>query len=567
MYAIFIILGALAVAVGGYRWYAGYIDRQVIQADPNRVTPAKMYMDGVDFMPTSKYVLFGYQFKSIAGAGPVVGAIIALQWGWLPAMLWLFLGVLFIGWVHDYISGMVAMRSDGLSLGGLSYKLISPRARVILLSFVYFYLLLLAGAFGGVIAGALIKLTSGPVAMLVLALAGALAGQMIYRWRTNILLTTVVCVALALVGIKLGGMLPAPSLIGASLAANKFTWGLFAVIFCYISAVLPIWRFALPLNYVAFYIVMFGLAGGIVGILVGLPTVQAPAFTQFTIGIGPLWPILFVTIACGAISGWHSMVTTSGTCRQLEYETDAKPVLAGSMFVEMLLGVVALMTAAAAISFTQYKELLKVSPGAVFATGLGNLLNIIGLPLDYGKTMATVIIIVLALTVMQLVLRFMKVATVELVGERAPILRSGPVATLVAALLTLLLIQTGWWQYLWILFGGANQLLSSLALLVASAWLLSQGKKATFTLIPMWFMFITTIAALLYTSYNLLSKVLTGQVKAATGQTLLEATIGNGLMGIVALFLVVAALILLKDGLQALRRYREPGRAVPAEAK
>ena len=569
MQAIFIILGALAVAVGGYRWYAGFIDRKVIQADPQRVTPAKMYMDGVDFMPTSKYVLFGYQFKSIAGAGPVVGAIIALQWGWLPAMLWLFLGVLFIGWVHDYVSGMTSMRCDGLSLGGLSYKLISPRARLILLSFVYFYLLLLAGAFGGVIAGALIKLTSGPVAMLVLAAAGALAGQMIYRWRTNILLTTVICVVLALIGIKLGEMLPAPSILGASVAANKFTWGLFAVVFCYISAVLPIWRFALPLNYVAFYIVMFGLVGGIAGILVGLPVVQAPAYTQFTIGIGPLWPILFVTIACGAISGWHSMVTTSGTCRQLEYETDAKPVLAGSMFVEMLLGVVALMTAAAAMPFSQYKEIMTKGGGAgpVFATGLSNFLNIIGLPLAYGKTMGTVIIIVLALTVMQLVLRFMKVAAIEMVGDRAPILRSGPVATFIAAALTLLLVQTGWWQYLWILFGGANQLLASLALLVASLWLLSQGKKATFTLIPMWFMFITTIAALIYTSYNLLSKVLTGQVKAATGQSLLEATIGNGLMGLVALFLVIAALVLLYDGIKALRRYREPGAAAAAEAK
>jgi carbon starvation protein len=516
-----------------------------------------MYMDGVDFMPTSKNVLFGYQFKSIAGAGPVVGAIIALQWGWLPALLWLFLGVLFIGWVHDYISGVVAMRSDGLSLGGLSYKLISPRARTILLSFVYFYLLLLAGAFGGVIAGALIKLPSGPLAVLILGLAGALAGQMLYRWRVNILLMTVVCVALALVGVKLGEMLPAPVLIGAW-AQSKFTWGLFAVVFCFISAVLPIWRFALPLNYVAFYIVMFGLIGGIIGIFVGLPPVDAPAFTQFTIGIGPLWPILFVTIACGAISGWHSMVTTSGTCRQLESECDAKPVLAGSMFTEMVLGVVALMTAAAAIPFTQYQELMKAGAGAVFATGLSNLMNQVGVGIGYGKTMATVIIVVLAITVMQLVLRFMKVAAIELVGEYSPFLRNSTVATFIAAALTLLLIQTGWWQYLWILFGGANQLLASLALMVASIWLLSQGKKATFTLIPMWFMFITTIAALLYTSYNLLSKVLTGQVKAATGQTLLEATIGNGLMGIVALFLVVAAFILLADGLKAIRRHQTP---------
>ena len=251
------------------------------------------------------------------------------------------------------------------------------------------------------------------------------------------------------------------------------------------------------------------------------------------------------------------MVTTSGTCRQLERETDAKPVLAGSMFTEMVLGVVALMTAGAAMSFTQYQELMKVSPAAVFATGLSNLLNIIGIPLGYGKSLATVIIVVLAITVMQLVLRFMKIATVELVGDYSPFLRNNFVATFIAAILTLLLIQTGWWQFLWILFGGANQLLASLALMVASVWLMSQGKKATFTLIPMWFMFITTIAALMYTSYNLLSKVVTGQVKAFTGQSQFEAVIGNGLMGLVALFLVVAGIILLIDGIKALNRNRQ----------
>jgi carbon starvation protein len=550
--AAIVIVLALAVAWGGYRWYAGYVDRKVVAADPQKVTPARMYMDGVDFMPTSKNVLFGYQFKSIAGAAPVVGAIIALQWGWLPALLWLLGGVLFFGWVHDYLSGMSALRNDGISLGGLAYKLVSPRARLILLSFIYFYLLLIAGAFGAIIAGALTKLTSGPVAILVLAGAGALAGQMIYRWRVNILVITLVCVALALVGIWLGGVLPTPLWLG-SLAKSKLLWGLFAITFCYISAVLPIWRFALPLNYVAFYIVMLGLVGGIIGIFVGLPPVQAPAFNTFTIKIGPLWPMLFVTIACGAVSGWHSLVSSSGTCRQLECETDGKPVLAGAMFVEMILGVVALMTAGAAMSYSQYQELLKAGPAAVFATGLSNLLHIIGMPLTYGKTMAIVIIVILAITVMQLVLRFMKVATIELVGERSPVLRNGPIATLVAALLTLLIIETGWWQYLWVLFGGANQLLASLALLVASVWLLSQGKKATFVLIPMFFMFITTIAALVYTSYNLLGKVFEGKAQG-------QALVGNGLMGLVALSLVVMAIFLLIDGIKAIQRYR---RATP----
>jgi len=561
MSSLVIIVLSIVVAVLGYRWYAGYVDRKIVGSDPHKVTPAKMYMDGVDFMPTNRNVLFGYQFKSIAGAGPVVGAIIALQWGWLPAILWLFLGVLFIGWVHDYFAGVVAMRNDGMSLGGLSYKLISPRARTILISFIYFYLLLLAGAFGGVIAGALIKLPSGPVAVIIMSLAGVLAGQMLYRWHVNILVITVLCVALALVGIKLGEMFPAPVLIG-SLAESKFVWGLFAVVFCYISAVLPIWRFALPVNYVSFYIILVGMLGGVIGIFVGLPPVTAPAYTQFTIGIGPLWPILFVTIACGACSGWHAMVSASGTCRQLESECDAKPVLAGSMFTEMVLGVIALMTAGAAIPFSQYQELMKVGgAGAVFATGLSNLMNIVGIPIPFGKTMATVIIIILAITVMQLVLRFMKVAAVELMGEQVPVMRNGPFATFVAAALVFLLVMTGWWQYLWILFGGANQLLASLALLVASLWLMSQGKKATFTLIPMWFMFITTIAALLYTSFNLLSKVVEGKVQG-------EALIGNGLMGIVGLFLVVAAIILFIDGIKALKRHRQqPGAGMVPEAK
>jgi carbon starvation protein len=558
MNAVFVIVAALVVAVGGYRWYTGYVDRKVLQVDSDRITPAKMYNDGVDFMPTSRNVLFGYQFKSIAGAAPVVGAIVALQWGWLPALLWLFGGVLFIGWLHDYISGMVSMRSDGLSLGGLSYKLVSPRARLMLMSFIYFYLLLIAGAFGAIIAGAFTKLPSGPVAILILTLAGVLAGQMIYRVRANILLTTVICVALALFGIWLGEAFPTTSFMGA-LAGNKLTWALLTLLFCFISAVLPIWRFALPVNYVSFYIIIIGIVGGIIGIFVGHPTVSAPVFTQVTIRIGPLWPMLFVTIACGAISGWHSLVSSSGTSRQLERETDARPVLAGSMFVEMILGVVALLTACAAIPFAQYKALLKHGPVAVFAAGLANLLHNLGMPIGYGKTMAVVIIIILAITVMQLVLRFMKIATVELVGDYSPILRNGFIATLIAALITLLIIETGWWQYLWVLFGGANQLLASLALMIGSLYLMSQGKRAIYTLIPMWFMFITTIAALVYTSYNLFSKVAEGK---ATG----AALVGNCLMGVVAIFLVIMAIFLLADGLKAMQRYRQAPPVQPEPA-
>jgi carbon starvation protein len=188
------------VVWAGYKFYAGGMDRGILKADASKATPAKRYNDGVDFMPASSSVLFGYQFKSIAALGPIVGPIVAAQWGWLPAILWLLLGVFFIGWVQDYTSAVMAMRNDGLTMGGLNYKRISPRARTILLSFLYFYLLLIMGAFGAISAGffANPKVAFG---FIILTLAGVLSGQMTYKWRKDPIVTTVVCVGIAVVGI------------------------------------------------------------------------------------------------------------------------------------------------------------------------------------------------------------------------------------------------------------------------------------------------------------------------------------------------------------------------------
>ena len=200
MNAVYVIILGFLIAYIGYRFYAKYVDAKIIQADAKRATPAKMYMDGVEFMPTSKNVLYGYQFKSIAGAAPIIGPILALQWGWLPALIWVLAGTLFIGWVHDYSSMMISVRHEGQSFGALSHRLISPRARVILLSFIYFYLLLIVGAFGNIVVNTAANLKSAPMAWLFLTIAGVLAGQMIYRWKRDIILTTVVTVLIALLG-------------------------------------------------------------------------------------------------------------------------------------------------------------------------------------------------------------------------------------------------------------------------------------------------------------------------------------------------------------------------------
>ena len=550
MNSVLVLIIAFAVAIVGYYRYARYIDRKVMMSDPKRTTPANMYMDGVEFMPTSKNVLFGYQFKSIAGAGPIIGPIIAIQWGWAPALLWILLGSFFIGWVQDYSSAMIAMRNEGASLGGLSYRLISPRARVILLSFMYFYLLLIAGAFGNVVVSTATGLKSAPMAWLFLTLAGLLAGQMIYKWKKDIVLTTVVTVLIAMSGIYLGTLPPSDSILGTALANNRVLWAIVALVFCYFAAVLPIWRLALPMNYVASYIVFLGLLFGIIGILLSRPDFTLPAVTDFSIKIGPIWPIMFVTIACGAISGWHSIVSSSGTARQLENEIDARPVGAGVMFVEMILAVFALIIAGTIYaSPTEYGAAIAKGPGVVFAAGVAKLLNVLGLPLDLGRSYGSVMMIVLAITIMQLVIRFMRVATSEILGDVSPVFKNLHVGTIVASVLTAALVLTGWWQYLWVLFGGANQLMASLALMLATIWLISEGKATAWIFYPMIFMFVTTVAALLYTSYSLLSKVFSGAVQG-------EALIGNTLMGVVAVFLVIAALVLAWEGQKAFARFR-----------
>ena len=561
MNSVIVLILGFVVAFLGYRVYAKYIDAKIIKSDPQRATPAKMYMDGVEFMPTNRNVLFGYQFKSIAGAAPIIGPIIAIQWGWLPALVWILGGALFIGWVQDYSSMMVAMRNDGASFGGLSHKLISPRARVILLAFIYFYLLLIAGAFGNVVVSTAVGLKAAPMAWLFLTIGGILAGQMIYKWRKDIILTTVVTVVIALLGIYLGTILPSDQVLGASIAGSRPVWAVVAFVFCYFAAVLPIWRFALPINYVASYIVFLGLFFGIVGIFVLHPDFTLPAYTNFTIPIGPLWPILFVTIACGAISGWHSIVSSSGTARQLENELDARPVGGGVMLVEMLLAVFALVIAGTIYaSPVEYGAAIKLGPGAIFAAGVSKFLGALGMPADIGKSYGSVMMIVLAITIMQLVVRFMRVATSELLSDISPVFRNAHVGTFIASVLGIILVLTGWWQYLWVLFGGANQLMASLALMLITVWLMSEGKSYAWTFYPMIFMFVTTVAALLYTSWSLLRKVFAGGVQG-------EAFVGNLLMGLVGFFLVICALILGYEGFKAFKRLRAlKAQGAPAKA-
>jgi len=573
--SLLLLLLSVVVVVFGYLLYSRRVDRRIIRSDPDKATPATMYMDGVDFTPTSRNVLFGYQFKSIAALGPIIGVIIAMQWGWLPALLWLLFGVLFIGWVHDYTSAMIAIRSEGKTLSGLSYQLISPRARIILLAFVYFYILLILAAFGSIVSTALLN-TKMPLGIIAMTIAGILAGQMIHKWRVNIIITTIITIVISFAGIWLSTLTPVNSFFGAinggdesprlfgSITQANLIWTLLVFLFCYLGAVLPIWRWAQPINYVSFWIISLGMLGAVIGIAVWHPSLDTfPAFTTPNVpGLGPVWPILFVTIACGAVSGWHSLVSSSGTARQLERETDALPVTGGVMFVETLLSVLALIIAAVAFGGVDgYGKVLRgedaalVSlvgrgPTAVFAGGLGEILSHIGISRDFGIAFGGVFLIIMAITVMQLCLRFMRVASAEFIGEKVPIMRNVHVGSFVGIVLSIFLIWTGYWQSIWILFGGSNQLMAALTLMIVSVWLIKMGKPHKWVSLPAIFMYVTTIGALIYTSYSAFSKIASGELPS-------DKVAGSAVAGIIAIFLIIAALFLVWDAISAIITVRK----------
>jgi carbon starvation protein len=620
-----VVIAALTIYLA-YNFYAKRIDRNVIQSDAKRATPAKMYMDGVDFMPTNRNVLYGYHFKSIAAAGPIVGVITAANlWGWLPAILWLVLGVSFIGWASDYSAIMLSVRNEGNSLSAISHKLIAPRTRTILFVFIFFYLLLIAGAFVGILAAILSARPDVPFGILMLAVMGLLAGQMLYRWKMDLIVVTAIVVVVTLAAMILGpygrhtdadgkliqgpvGQLivsvnnvfdgltgkqpiealstvdptladpriPVPNAEGVrpttatfdaesnsiKTLPNYLFWALFLFVFSYLGANLPIWRFAQPVNYIGFWVTLLtiGLSavGAILAPLTGavdstgaaigafaLPAIKDPGL-GFALVAGkawqPLWPMLFVTIACGAISGWHALFGSIGTARQLEYETDGLPVGGGAMFTENTLALLSLVAVSIAGAG---------GGGGRFAAGVGKLLSaVFGTGFEpFGTALGFGAFVVIVLTVTQLVFRVMRVTLTEWVGEAVPVVRNANVATIFSMVLTLALVLTGTWVYLWQMFGAANQLMAALSLLVVTVWLKSQKRNPAFALWPTLFMYFTTLAATAVTARNLYVTIATKPELGAL------PVAGAWAMIIVSILLIVAALLIGWDGYNAYQRY------------
>ena len=558
-----------------YRFYGKYVDRKIVMADNKKATPAVMYMDGVEFMPANKNVLFGFQFKSICGLGPIVGAILAANWGWLPAILYLFLGVAFLGWIHDYTSSMVGVRKEGMSLGGMSYTLISPRARTLISVFIYFNLMLSFGAFALLIAGNLTQ-PHGPLGIIIWVLMGLLCGQMIYKWKQSIVTTTVVTVVITFIGIFLLTNLPPvaaffkavsggdkPPIIFGSINQSTFVWVIAVLIFCYFGAVLPIWRWAQPMNYLGFWVVFIGMVMISLGILLWNPSFENfPAYRGFWWGTNPLWPILFVTMMCGAVSGWHSLVSSSGTARMLEKETDTLPVAGGAMLLEMIMGLLALIIAVSAFGgYEGFAGAMKKGAGAVFMVGGANFLAKIGIPPGVAGVYSNAMFAIVGLTLIHLGVRFMRLYGADVLGEYWPIFKNVHFSSVFTIIIFAVFCFTGVLSTLWFLGGAFNQMLASMALLIATCWLAYERKNYKITLYPSIFLFVTTIAAAIWISYGTIKHFF------VTPNITTDRAIGDWLTGLIALFLVFCASVLIKDGFAAIRKFTSEKReAAPAPA-
>jgi carbon starvation protein len=585
---VIIIIGALAIFVG-YNFYARRIDRQVVRPDPKRATPAKLYMDGVDFMPTNRNVLYGYHFKSIAAAGPIVGAITAGPiWGWGLSLAWLVLGVMFMGWASDYSAIAVSVRNEGNSLSAIAHKLIAPRTRQVLLLFIFFYLLLVAGAFGNLVAGVLNNPVV-PLGIIALAVLGLVGGQMLYRMKADLILVTGITVGGTLLFVLLSGWDPKGPIATAftnfnsalnSLLPHKgavttvldptrpaavqnvpvtvsfLFWLLFMFGFCYLGAILPIWRYTQPVNYIGFWLTALTIVVGALGAFLAffikpdVASLKIPAAVGFmgktSAGIQPLWPMLFVTIACGAISGWHALIGSVGTARQIESESDMLPVGGGAMFTEFTLGLLSLLAVATAAT--------NLGGATQFAAGVAGFLNVLGVPKTAGTALALVAFVVIVITVVQLLYRIMRVTLAEWLGDVAPIFRNIHFGTLLSMAATVVLVASGTWVYIWQLFGAANQLMASLSLLVVTVWLVATKRNALYAGIPCVFMYITTMAATLVTAYNLYATIFVKQLGKAGHEI---AVVGSAITILIAILLFLAALFIAYDGIRAFRRYRE----------
>ncbi len=550
MNGLTLLVIALLVCLSGYFIYGRWLTK-IWGIDPKTKTPAYLFEDGNDYVPSSKFTVFAHQFSSITGAGPVTGPIIAAMFGWVPVMLWLMVGGIFFGAVQDFTALYASVKNEGKSMGMLIEKYIGRTGKRMFLLFSWLFTLLITAAFADIVAGTF----NGFAANGGLATPNAAAASisMLYifvailfgLFLKKIPLSEKPKLAVGL--ILIFGMLAAG--IAYPLYFTKTTWIYVVFAYMFMAAVLPMWLLMEPRDYLSSFLLLGMIASGVIGVVFTNPTIELAPFNGFEVNGKPLFPILFITIACGAVSGFHSLVSSGTSSKTVSNEKDMLFIGYGSMLIETILAVVSLIVVGAAATGG---VMPKGTPFQIFSASVGNFLSMFGLSRHVATCVITMCVSALALTTLDSVGRIGRMCFQELfTGNTADPSEMSSMQRLLtnkyfATVITLFfgyLLCLGGYMNVWPLFGAANQLCSALVLIALAVFLKVTGREGRMLYIPMCFMFAATIIALLMSIYGIVKKFLT------TGGF---SFLTDGLQLIMAIALIVLAMLIASQSVRKL---------------
>lgn len=524
----------------GYKIYGNFIDKKVVKVNKNRTTPAVQLNDGIDYSPAKKAMLFGHHFSSIAGAGPILGPLLGvLYFGWLGALLWIALGSIFLGAVHDFTSLMTSVQNKGKSLADISEKTLGLRTKIIFSIFIWLSLSLVIAVFAVVASQTLVSQPEIVIPTFGLIIIAVFFGWIIYKKGMSIPIATIIALLILFFLIYLGNLFPVElpgQIFGIS---SQSFWVYILLLYSLFASSLPVWILLQPRDYISTWILFLGLGLGYIGLVVAHPVLNAPAFVSFSSKGGPLWPMLFVIIACGAISGFHSVVAGGTTSKQLSNESSGKFIGYGSMVTEAALAGLVIFIAAGALIWDpsgiestfgfQYLMNSLGDPIKAFATGYGKLISTIpGITLSFASFFGMVMLNSFVLTSLDTSTRLGRFISTELLGNKIPVFKNRWIASALILFLAAFLGVTESYKVIWPIFGASNQLVAGLALIVVSSYLVSIKSPTKYTIYPAYFMLLTTIAALAYQGYHFFYQK-------------------NFFLGIISYFLILLAFIIIYD--------------------
>ena len=556
MNGILMMVIAIVVLGGAYLLYGRYLQKKW-GIDPNAKTPAYEMEDGVDYVPADTNVVFGHQFASIAGAGPINGPIQAAIFGWLPVLLWILIGGVFFGAVQDFASMYASVKNKGRTIGYIIEEYIGKLGKKLFLLFCWLFCILVVAAFADVVAGTFNGFTVPTVAgeaVKKVAANGAVAktsilfifeavasGMMLKYGKLHKWINTAIAIVMLIAAVVIGLNFP--------IYLTRETWHILIFAYIFVASVVPVWALLQPRDYLNSYLLIFMIVGAVIGVFVSNPSCNLQAFTSFNVDGQYMFPILFVTIACGAVSGFHSLVSSGTASKQIKNEKNMLPVSFGAMLMESMLAVIALIAVASFAKGEAAAQGLTTQP-QIFAGAIANFLSVIGLPHSLVFTLINLAVSAFALTSLDSVARVGRLSfqeffldegvTEENMTPFQKVVTNKYFATIITLVLSFLLAKVGYAE-IWPLFGSANQLLSVLALVACAVFLKKTKRQGWMLWVPMFFMMAVTFTALGMTIYKL------GGAFLSTGLTL-----GNTLQLIFAILLLILGVIVAVQGVKKL---------------